>query len=235
MDLFDVYRESVEKYRKTGFGGVVQNWANKCFVCNEKVKFDLFRRYGWIAAAGDRHLAEFCEGKWYLESPEKVKEWGFGLTPVSFRKEDLKKRLARSERLRSGEEAVALKETGEDGVKQIRALLGLEDLVTNVNLPNVGQIEGLPLGAVVETNAVFTSNSVTPVIAGKLPMGIYPLISRAVAEQELVLKACHERDLELAFTAFINDPLVTINKSDARALFDEMVENTKEYLTEYFK
>ena len=35
------------------------NWANACFACSHGVKFDLFRRYGMIAAAGDRHLAEF--------------------------------------------------------------------------------------------------------------------------------------------------------------------------------
>ena len=31
------------------------------------------------------------------------------------------------------------------------------------------------------------------------------------------------------------DPLVTIDKSTARLLFNEMVENTKDYLTEFFK
>ena len=108
-------------------------------------------------------------------------------------------------------------------------------MVTNVNLPNYGQIPNLPLGAVVETNASFRDNSVTPVFAGDVPMSIYPLISRIVAEQELVVEAALTRDLELAFIAFANDPLVTINVSRARALFDEMVENTKSYLTEYFK
>ena len=47
----------------------------------------------------------------------------------------------------------------------IKAFCGLEDLVTNVNLPNVGQIANLPLGTVVETNAVFADHSVTPIIS----------------------------------------------------------------------
>ncbi len=236
VDLTELYRKFAKEYAAVGYTkGKDSNWMNDVFECNQRVKFDLFNRYGVIAAAGDRHLAEFCEGKWYLESPEKVKEWGFGLTPVSFRKEDLIKRKERSERLRSGEEAVTLRETGEDGVKQIRALLGLIDLVTNVNIPNIGQIPNLPLGAIVETNAVFRSDSLVPVEAGNVPMNIYPLIARTVAQQENVLKACCDRDLELAFNAFANDPLVTINTSDARKLFDEMVENTKEYLTDYFK
>ena len=41
--------------------------------------------------------------------------------------------------------------------------------------------------------------------------------------------------LEMAFKAFVNDPLVTVSATDARKLFDEMIENTQNYLGEYFK
>ena len=233
IDLFEVYKEFSDKYYETGFSGVVRNWANRCFICNEKVKLDLFRRYGWIAAAGDRHLAEFCEGKWYLKDPETVERWGFGLTTVKWRKDYLKTRLDKCAALVSGEQTPEIRKTGEEGVSQIRALLGLHELVTNVNIPNVGQIPNLPLGAVVETNAVFRSDKVTPVIAGEIPKEIYPLIARVSGEQELIVEAGLTRDLKLAFTAFVNDPLVTVPLDEAKQLFDEMVENTKAYLTDY--
>lgn len=234
IDLFPVYREFADKYAKSGFlKGKDDNWMNNVFDCCQKVKFDLFRRYGYIAAAGDRHLAEFCEGKWYLSSPEAVRGWGFGLTPVSWRKQDLANRLEASRRKRSGEEKIKIGLTGEDGVNQMRALLGLHTMVTNVNLPNVGQIPNLPLGVVVETNAVFSADGIKPVMAGPIPTEIYGLISRAVSEQETVVEAALNRDLELAFTAFVNDPLVTIGFDDARKLYNEMLENTKEYLKEY--
>ena len=117
----------------------------------------------------------------------------------------------------------------------IKALLGLGDFVTNVNIPNVGQIPNLPLGAVVETNASFTANSLQPVMAGNVPVPIYNLVARIVGEQLTVLEAAFNRDLEMAFRAFVNDPLVRLDVATARKLFDEMVENTKAYLTEYFK
>ena len=46
---------------------------------------DLFKKFGYITAAGDRYLAKFCGGKWYLENPERVADMYFTLTPVSWR------------------------------------------------------------------------------------------------------------------------------------------------------
>jgi len=231
IDLFPCYEEFVEKYMIEE--NVDKNWANRSNKSGEIVKKELFQRYGYIAAAGDRHLAEFCPGKWYLESPEKVKEKSFELTTVAFRKNELKERLERSERLKNGEEPVVIKETGEEGVHQLRALFGLGELVTNVNLPNHGQIPNLPIGAVVETNAVFRANSLTPVFAGEIPKEIYPLVSRICSEQELLSEAIAERDVQKIFAAFANDPLVTCDLDEAKELFDEMCENTKKYLTMY--
>ncbi len=233
IDLFPYYAKYCEKYADGLPNKPDNNWMNNHFACAGKVTFDLFRRFGYISAAGDRHLAEFCPGKWYLESPERVREMKFGLTPVSWRKEDLKNRLERSRKLLSGEEKVKITPTGEEGVNQMRALLGLCDLITNVNIPNVGQIPNLPLGAVVETNAIFRTDELKPVLAGSIPSSIYPLVSKICAEQEAVAKAIANRDIEAIFNAFASDPLVTCGLKDARALFDEMVENTKAYLKDY--
>lgn len=235
-DLFPYYREFCEKYRDGYHSGdepVDSNWMNNSFVSTEKIKMELFLRYGYIAAAGDRHLAEFCEGKWYLENPGRVAEMQFGLTNVAWRKNDLKERIEKSRRLLTGEEQVKINCTGEEGVNQIRALLGLCDLVTNVNLPNQGQIPNLPIGAVVETNAVFCSGSLTPVFAGSIPQEIYPLIARICGEQELISDGIAGRDLNKIFAAFVNDPLVSCGLADARKLFAEMCKNTEKYLSMY--
>lgn len=236
IDLFPIYAKFCEKYKdgymdketKARFS-VAEPW----FATNNKLKMELFRKYGYIAAAGDRHLAEFLPGKWYLDSPERAEEMGFFLTPVSYRKRTLKERLEKSERLRSGEETVKLEISGEEGVNQMRALLGLCELCTNVNIPNVGQIPNLPLGAVVETNAVFRAGTLTPVMAGNVPDSIYPLVSRICLGQENISNAVAERDLDKLFCVFANDPLVSCSMEDAKKLFDEMIENTKEYLTSF--
>mgnify|MGYP003303251352 CR=1 FL=1 len=233
INVMEVYKDFCEKYHETGFTkGKDDNWMNNIFESSNRVKMDLFRKYGSIAAAGDRHLAEYSEGNLYLQSRDQARSWGFDLTPVSWRWENLEERLEMSRQLLAGEREIKINNTGEEGVNQIRALLGLHTLVTNVNLPNYGQIPNLPLGAVVETNAVFQDDTVTPVFAGNIPMPIYGQITRALTTQEMVVEAAMERNLEKAFAAFRNDPLVSISDADARKLFNEMVENTKAYLTE---
>ena len=105
IDLFPVYRNYVEEHYEEGYEeeNKEKHWMNSSFNCAHRVKFDLFRRYGLIAAAGDRHLAEFMPGNEYLNDPETVRQWKFGLTTVAWRKEDLANRLEKSRRLVCGE------------------------------------------------------------------------------------------------------------------------------------
>ncbi len=230
-DLFPLYAKFAEKYAETGYDeGGDNNWMNSHFSCAQRVKLDLFRKYGYIAAAGDRHLAEFV-APWYTRDPETVREWKFSLTPVSWRIEDLQHRLQRSEDLASGKEALKLEASGEEGHLLLKAVLGLGDLVSNVNVPNRGQIPNLPLGAVVETNALFGMNRIEPVYAGSVPAPILPLIARHVYNQENTLTAALHCDRKLGFTTFMNDPqMAGVTPADGKKLFDDMLENQRAYL-----
>ena len=232
-DLWGYYADFADKYYVGGYGKKDTNWLNSHFDCRQRVKFDLFKRYNVIAAAGDRHLAEFCPGKWYLENPDVVHSWEFGLTPIEWRKRTLGDWKQETVDIIEGKKPLEFKESGEEGVLQMKALLGLSSMTTNVNLPNVGQITNLPLGMIVETNATFGHDCVTPVTAGAIPKGVDILVQRVAYNQELVVEAAVTGDYELAFRAFVNDPLVTIGLEDARKLFNEMLENTKEYLPAY--
>ena len=231
IDLFPLYESFAKRHIEKGYIGTANSpWINTPFFSLEKVKMDLFLNYGYIAAAGDRHLAEFCPQSWYLD---RCKDFGFTLTSVAWRKEDMKIKLEKREAILSGKAAFDLKKSGEEGVAQIKALLGLSDLTTNVNLPNTGQIPNLPIGAIVETNALFSKDKVVPVQAGNVPDEILPLISRSATNQLLISKAGKARNLETAYLAFKNDILVNLSPSESKALFDEMIYATKAYLTEY--
>ena len=234
-----MYRKYVDEHFEEGYAERDTNWANACFACAHRVKFDLFRRYGLIAAAGDRHLAEFMPGNEYLKDPETVEKWKFALTSVEWRKKDLENRLEKSRRLLKGEEEINLDPSGEEGILLIKALCGLERVVSNVNIPNTGmQIENLPAKAVVETNAVFERNAIRPILAGPLPESVRELIMPAVDNHETILEAALTCNEELVVRAFMNDPQVKGRKckeQDIRQLVRDMLDGTKKYLPKGWK
>jgi galacturan 1,4-alpha-galacturonidase len=213
-----------------GFWADQTEWAlqlkahGSWFQSLSRIAFDFLRRFGALGAAGDRHLAEFVP--WYLVSEENLHRYGVILTPSSYRigtwqppqgvpvpePEDREDWTARG-----------LRRSDEEGVLQMLALLGFEPLDTNVNLPNVGQIPDLPRGAVVETNAQFRKNSLTPLIPKPLPNGVLSLVRRAVDVQRMTLEAAIRKDKELAFQALLLDPLCRIPVDRAWAMFNELL------------
>jgi alpha-galactosidase len=228
IDLFPLWDSFVREFGEAGFpDGVDDAWDRKWFSSQERVKMDLYSRFGLIGAAGDRHLAEFCPPSWYLKDPDTAHAWKFELTPVDFRikkRELLKKKSAA---YRDGSETLTPEQSGEEGIRQIKALLGLGNILTNVNLPNRGQMPGFPEGAVVETNAFFSRDSALPVITAGQPNPLAALTLQHVMNQEGIVRAALDRDLEAAFRVFLNDPQIRgLRPETARALFKEMTAKT---------
>lgn len=230
IDLFPIYREFIKDHFEEGLDERDANWANSCFACKHRVKMDLFNKYGLIAAAGDRHLAEFMPGDMYLKDPETVRSWGFDLTSVKWRKEDLQNRLAKSGRLVRGEEQINLLPTGEEGILLIKALCGLTRIVSNVNIPNTSrQIPNLPEEAVVETNALFGRDSIRPIYAGEMPENIRELVMPHIENHERILEASKTRDVNLVVESFMNDPVTKgahASEDDIRKLVIDMMNAT---------
>jgi len=194
-----------------------------------KVCFDLFNRYGTIPVAGDRHLAEFMP-PWYLADAKSAEKWGFALTPVSWRKSNLEKLRAKRARLLAGDEQFIPESSGEEGTQLIKALLGLTEMFTTVNLPNTGQMRDIGHGIVVETNAVIRRDAVYPVCAGKLPDAVHLMVEKHANQQDMLIRACLKKDIDLAFNVFLNDNLVQLSLSSSQELFDKMIANTRAYL-----
>jgi len=228
IDLIDLY---ARHWRKRG---MVRKYTDQemaemdYFVATGQVTNDLFRRFGILPTGGDRHLAEFVP--FYLKDERTLHRWGLKVTPYSFRVRRYYEVPKRFAKLLADKTPFKLKRTGEEGVEEMMALLGMGDLQTNVNLPNVGQVEGLPRDAVVETNAYFTTDSVKPEFSGRLPAGVEAWVARAAYNQEIIIAAALARDKHLAFQAFLNDPLMSLTTDEAWKMFTEMLKATKAML-----
>jgi alpha-galactosidase len=225
-DLFPLVRREIS--RKGFFGdrtrtALARKRRKEYFSSDGLVAFDFFRNFGALGAAGDRHLAEFVP--WYLADERTLHRWGVVLTPSEYR---LKGYYGSRPYLSGRPVRIVppkrLDNSGEEGVRQMCALLGLGDLTTNVNLPNRGQVPDLPPGSVVETNAIFGRDSVKPVRVRPMPPTLRSLVDRVCAVQRAVLEAGLARDNDLAFQSLLNDPLVRIPTDKARRMFDELME-----------
>ena len=194
-----------------------QSW----FEYSGLVALDLFRRFGALGSAGDRHLVEFVP--WYATSEANLHRWGVILTPYSYRV--ARSKLPDKELAHYAE--TPIKASEEEGVRMIEALLGLQPLDTNVNLPNRGQFAGAPLGVVVETYAQLRRDRTTPVVAKPLPPGAQALVRRVIDVQSLTFQAALTRDVELAFQALLADPLVRIPTDKAWQMFTEMLRHLR--------
>ena len=226
QDMMPAYRAFVGVHAEGGWPQSEGSDPEKAryFGSRNLVAFDLMRRFGIPAAAGDRHLAEFLPASDYLRDPDA---WGFALTPVAYRKKMQAARIAQAEAQRAGRAPVAAHRSDEALTDQIAALMGGTPFVGNVNLPNCGQLDGFPSGAIVETNASFDAGKVAALPAGRLPHGPEAIALDHAKRQSALVDAVMAEERDALFPLFRSDPLVApLDDNDARKMFGEMIAAT---------
>ena len=208
-----------------------------------QVTWDLFRRYGLLPAAGERHLVEFVP--FYLKDDATLTRWGVKRTPYGYRIRRHRRLPRKFQRRLADLTPFEIVPSGEEGTRQMMALLGMGDLVTNVNLPNTGQVANLPqaaeagrggsvlsVPAIVETNARFSWDRLQAIPAGALPAGAATWVARAASSQMMIVQAALTADRDLAFQAFLNDPLMTLTTDRAWRMFNKMIDVTSVRISE---
>jgi len=154
---------------------------------------------------------------------------------VDFRENQQAERIAETIAYANGEKPFPLEGSSEEAVDLMKALMGMKTIVSNVNLPNRGQMPQMPLGSIVETNCVFSNDQVNPVAAKPLPSGAANLVHRCCMNVDTTYEGIKERDLGKIFAAFLNQPLCSsLTMEQCQELFREMCYNTREYLDPHF-
>jgi len=98
-------------------------------------------------------------------------------------------------------------------------------------VPNRGQIPNLPTGAVVETLGVINRLGFAPLSVGPLPEPIAGLVRRHAVNQELIVEAGMEGDLDKAFEVLINDPLCGhLSVPEIKQMGRRLLKATRRYL-----
>jgi alpha-galactosidase len=205
------------------------NWHDN-FLDRWRVKMQLFDLYGALPAAGDRHLAEFFP---YFLTPrtDYGAEVGVGLTTIANRRDQVAQARQRVREAIDGT-LPEVTRSHEATANIVDAIANGRSVRTIVNLPNTGQIDNLPRGAVVETLADIGAAGAAPLTVGPLPLGVLGTLMPHVINQELIATAALTGDRRLALQAMVNDPLVADLKT-AQALLDELIQAHAAYLPQF--
>ncbi len=198
-----------------------------------KLKLELFEKYGYLPAAGDRHIAEFFDC--YLKDIAQA-ERKYGVKPTSM-KERAGPWFEAVKAYAHGmlEETFPLpsRKSSESISEILAALAGRESpRIEIVNLENQGQVENLPRGAVVETLGRVSADKVEPLGPLRLPQGVCDLVLRHAENQFLVVKAALEGDRAAAREYLRSDPL-SRNCADPDGMLDELLEAHAKYLPRF--
>jgi alpha-galactosidase/6-phospho-beta-glucosidase family protein len=200
------------------------------FVDRWKLKLQLFELYGALPAAGDRHLAEFFP-YFLTDATRQGADFGVQLTRISHRERQVEAAREAVHAAIAGE-LPPLARSPEATADIVSAVANGRSVRTIVNLPNTGQIDNLPRGAVVETLAEITSAGAQPLTVGPLPPGVLSTLEPHVVNQEMIAQAALEGDRRLALQAMVNDPLVH-DLEKARAILDGLLAAHEQYLPQF--
>jgi len=192
----------------------------------------LYEQYGHLTYPADRHTCEFLPG-YITPTPEALRRFGLHRTSVATRTENRKRARRRALRMASGKLGV-LPRSRETAIDMMVALRQNRPFVDVVNLPNVGQVDNLPRGAVVETLGLVDQLGFRAISAGTVPTNLAELVRPHCVCQQMVLQAALEGDKELALQALMLDPVCAhLAPSDIRKMGADLLRATRRWLPQF--
>jgi alpha-galactosidase len=102
------------------------------------------------------------------------------------------------------------------------------------NLPNRGQIAGLPENAIVETPVVISGAGILPVNVGALPTAVTELLRREITAGQLAVDAAVTGDRQKALQCLLLDPIIT-DMDQAQAILDDYLTTYKALLPQFWQ
>lgn len=128
--------------------------------------------------------------------------------------------------------ARASEEHGDFAVNVMAAMLSGELGRFILNVPNRGQVDGLPLGAVVETPCLVSGTAVQPIAQGPLPPSVAGLVGQVAEHARLAAEASVAGERELCVRALLAHPLVR-SLDVAERLVDEFLSAHAKHLPQF--
>lgn len=178
-------------------------WTKADVVANNRLKLELFRRFGVLPGASDTHVAEFFPG-FVTPASDFGREWGvhhYGLSGHMADKAADDREVA--ELLAADE--VPPWPSGELVAELLAGLATGSERHLPMNLPNEGQVENLPLGVVVECIGVTGASGVRPRDRATVGSVLGEYLRQISTSQELTVEAALTGDRTRVLEAMLTD------------------------------
>jgi alpha-galactosidase len=207
-------------------------WTKGDLLHHNQVKFELFRRFGVLPSAGDRHLVEFFPG-FLTEEADWGHRWGVEITTIEEREQDRDRHIKDFEEMLAAPEVSSMP-SGEmvAGIMQCR--MNDQPGWFPLNLPNRGQVTDLPDGVVVESMVVVDGDGPRGRDEVAVPGAMAAELRQVSAAQELTVEAAISGRRDAVFEAMLVDPLAgRIDYESLGRMTDEMLAATKPWLPQF--
>lgn len=240
------------QFRKDGvdaYPKLKKAMANKKIYDKDKVRFELFRQFGYFVTESSGHNTEynpyfrkrkdlikkFCTPK-AADSPGRrmvVGESGAALKVNKTLQKNYKKEIAE---LLSGNISGQIKQSDEYGARIINAIETDSALNINGNVINNGLISNLPDNCCVEVPCMVDGSGIKPCVIGHIPEQLAGLMRNMVTSQILAAEGFLEQDREKIIYAVFHDPLssAVCSLDEIRKMTNELFAALKPHLSKGF-
>jgi alpha-galactosidase/6-phospho-beta-glucosidase family protein len=206
------------------------------FSSNVYLASEFLENYGYLTYVGDRHTCEFFNC--YMTNKSLMERFKLVRTSIEDREknyEAAEKRISDWTEGRKAAWPLSKKSSRETAADIIHAIAFEKSFMDVVNTVNVGQIENLPKGAVVETMGHVSGRGFTPVTVGPLPEQIAAVVRPHAEMQVKTLEAGLSGNLDDALRALITDPICAhMTASDVKKMGMELLQANSKHLPQFF-
>lgn len=216
-------------WRKVSTG---EKWTKGDVVANNRLKLELFRRFGVLPGSSDTHVAEFFP--WFVtEASGFGDDWNVHHYGIDGHRADKETDEADLAALLTAEELPPWG-SGELVAPLLHAIVSGDERHLPVNIPNSGQVVGLDHGPVVECMGVANASGVMPRDCVQVDSVLGECLRRIVYSQERTVEAALTGDRTLVFEAMLSDQMAgRLPYEHIVALTDELLAATAPWLDHF--
>jgi alpha-galactosidase len=193
---------------------------------------ELYRLYGALPVSLDSHIAEFYGP---YSRPEVAGRLGLQQYSAEIEERNVRQKgKTAAEGMLAGTVPIDLKHSMEQISRMVLGLLGRGAFLGIGNLPNTGQVDNLPRGAVIETPVVYDWDVASALAMEPLRPALASSLIQHCLAQELTVEAALRGERQLVIEAMLTQPHIP-DFAIVPQMVDDMLAAQRQWLPQFFK